>query len=129
MRNCRTIDIEAALVDALDDYTVSAPPIPIKMQPPCVCVWRTGGYRRSYVQDVHQVSIDCYGITPARAQELADELTEVIGDLEGSTLGGVPCYSVDITTLPYNNPDPDRANIARITFAAQIVTRVEHPTS
>lgn len=129
MRNCRTIDIEGALVDALEnDYSISAPPVPANMTAPHVHVVRLGGSRRSYVQDAHSVSFHCYGKSWKKATDLADELTEVVSDFEGGWLGGVPCYKVDITTLPYNNPDPDRGDLARVTFSAQVVTRVSHVT-
>lgn len=125
MIGLRTIDIEGALVDALGD-NVSAAPVPANMAPPWVCVWRTGGTRRAYVQDVHNLSIDCYAKTWASAATLASDTMGAITDLEGQTIGGVPCYEVSVMTLPYNNPDPSRPDVPRVTFAVQLATRVEH---
>jgi hypothetical protein len=124
MQNCYTIDIEAALVEEWADYSAFAPPVTAELEAPCVYIHRVGGSRQNYVQDAHQVSIDVYGATPAAAMELAGELTGKLGDL--TELGGVPVYAIDITTLPYNNPDPDNYSISRATFAATVVTRVAH---
>ena len=128
MRDCYTIDIEAAVVDALaaDDYTASAPPVTADLGAGCIFVHRVGGSRQSYVIDAHSLSIDCYESTDSKACALANELTGWLGDLEGQQIGGVPVYQVRITTLPYENQDPMNRHLFRYTFAAQVLTRVAH---
>lgn len=125
MINCKTVDIEGLLQQYLENlgYTSFAPPVPPDLGAGYVGIYRTGGSTRAYVQDVHQLSIDCYESSEAQAMELACDLTNVIrsiGDL------GVTVYETEVTTLPYSNPDPRRGDLCRATFAAQIVTRTIH---
>ena len=126
MDNCQTIDIEDALQAALNAQGIkaAAPPVPANLKP-CVYIYRTGGYGTNYVQDLHTVDFDVYAETEAEAMEQADELTRWVRSLEGRDIG-VPVYISQITTLPYNNPDPSHYNLPRATFAAQITTRVTH---
>lgn len=124
MDNCYTIDIEAALCETWAEYNAFAPPITAELEAPCVYIHRVGGYRRAYVQDAHALSIDVYGKSAADATATAGELIGILGGL--SELGGVPVYQVEITTLPYYNPDPSNYTFPRITFAATVVTRVNH---
>ena len=46
-----------------------------------------------------------------------------VRDLEGGWVD-TACYSSEVTTLPYNNPDPRHPNISRATFKAQILVRM-----
>lgn len=126
MRNCYTIDIEGALVEALrsDGFSASAPPVTAGLSAGDVVVYRVGGSRMNYVQDAHQLSIDCYHDTAEAAMALACELTGWLGYLH--EVGGVPVYRVELTTLPYDNQDPANRDYRRATFAARIVTRVKH---
>ncbi|MBR2838985.1 MAG: hypothetical protein IKE55_09395 [Kiritimatiellae bacterium] len=122
-----TIDIEAALVEALGAAGVgaSAPPVPATLGAalPWAHVTRTGGSEAAYVQDVHRVDIDVYGSTEAAAAQAAGRLCGLVRSLAGSALGGVPCYSASIETLPYSNPDPRHPTLPRVTLKAQITTR------
>ena len=126
MDNIRTIDIEDALQNALNNagITASAPPVPANLEP-CVYVHRTGGYGLNYVQDLHTIDFDTYETTEAASMQTACELTEWVRALAGKSLG-VPVYIAEITTLPYYNPDPNHPSLKRTTFSAQIPTRVEH---
>lgn len=127
MFNCETIDIESALSDYLSalGYRVCALPVPAELSGGAVVVQRTGGSERAYVQDVHQVTFDCYGETKAAAMQLANTLTRAIRAIVGK-LGGVAVYESSVMTLPYDNPDPNHYTLERATFSAQIVTRVKH---
>ena len=126
MDNCTTIDIEDALQAALnaDGIKAAAPPVPANLKP-SVYVYRTGGYGTQYVQDLHTVDFDCYAETEAEAMAQACQLTGWVRALEGRELE-TPVYISQITTLPYNNPDPSHSSLARATFSAQITTRVMH---
>lgn len=128
MRDCYTIDIEAALVSALaaDGYPASAPPVTADLSAGDVVVYRVGGTRQNYVQDAHQLSIDCYADTDQEACALANELCGWLGDIEGGEVGGVTVYGARPTTLPYENQDPMNRQLRRYTFAAQVITRVSH---
>lgn len=126
MDNCKTIDIEDALQAALnaDGVKAAAPPVPANLGP-SVYVHRTGGYGTQYVQDLHTVDFDCYADTEAEAMAQACDLTAWVRALEGRELTA-PVYIAQITTLPYNNPDPNHPSLARATFSTQITTRVTH---
>ena len=128
MKNCLTVDIENLLQAYLNANRIKAcaPPVPVDLDAGQVIVTRTGGQERSYVQDVHFVSVDCYGDTAAGAMALACLLTEELRNLSGKFLGDVPVYESGCTALPYNNPDPNHQTLARATFSVQIVTRVKH---
>lgn len=123
-----SVDIETALYDQLtaDGYSASAHTIPATLGQnlPHVHVVRTGGYNADRVIDVNSVDFDVYAETQADAMEAATALTGWVRDLEGSTLVA-PCYSAEVLTLPYRNPDPRHPNIGRATFKAQITIRTQ----
>ncbi len=127
-KTCRTIDIEAGLQTllALEGWSASAPPIPATLGEslPHVAITRTGGSRTLMVQDAHSVALDVYAATEAGAMEAADELTAWAVSL--TAVGGVPVHRVELTALPYDNPDPRHPNIARATFTVRILTRTAH---
>lgn len=124
-----SIDIETALYDLLtaDGYSASAHAIPATLGQtlPHVHVVRTGGYTSDRVMDFNSVDIDVYAELQSDAMEAAAVLTGWVRDLEGGTIGGSPCYSAEISTLPYQNPDPRHPNIGRATFKAQITIRTQ----
>ena len=127
MRNCVSIDIEAALQEhlAASGYNACALPVPQELKAGCVIVHRVGGYSQSYVQDVSSVAIDAYGETKVEAMQLACKLTGEVRAVVGK-LGGVAVYAADVTTLPYDNPDPAHYSLERATLQAQVITRVAH---
>ena len=85
---------------------------------------RTGGYNTDRVIDVNNVDVDVYAGTQADAMEAATALTGWIRNLEGGALV-TPCYSAEVLTLPYHNPDPRHPNIGRATIKAQITIRTQ----
>lgn len=123
-----SIDIETALYDLLTaaGYSASAHAIPATLGRtlPHVHVVRTGGFTRDRVVDFNNVDFDVYADTQADAMEAATALTGWVRDLEGGTLV-TPCYSAEVLTLPYRNPDPRHPNIGRATFKAQITIRTQ----
>ena len=127
MYDCRTIDIENALQAALNALGIkaSAPPVPADLMP-CVYVYRTGGFSQNYVQDAHSVDFDCYAENEAAAMARADQITEYVRALPEAQGLSAYVYATSITTLPYNNPDPNHYALARATVSAQIITRVTH---
>lgn len=123
-----SVDIETALYDLLtaDGYSASAHVIPgtLGQDLPHVHVVRTGGYTDDLVMDFNSVDFDVYAETQADAMEAARTLTGWIRALEGGNIV-TPCYSAEVSTLPYHNPDPRHPNIGRATLKAQITIRTQ----
>lgn len=119
-------DIETALYNLLTagDYSASAHTLPASLGQtlPHVHVTRTGGYTSDMVIEFTNVDFDVYAADPAEAMEEASDLCDWVRDLSGKTVG-TSCYSSEVNTLPYHNPDPRHPNISRATFKAQILTR------
>lgn len=115
-------DIETALYEKLNEagYSASAHAIAENLgeHVPHVHVVRTGGYEKGMVIEVNRIDFDVYAADPADAMSFASQLCGWVRDLAGGF-----CYTSEITTLPYGNPDPRHPNIARATFKAQILTR------
>lgn len=124
----QTLDIETALYDRLtaDSYSASAHAIPSTLGTafPHIHVTRTGGYASDLVIESHQVDFDVYAANQAEAMIAASDLCGWIRDL-GATTVGTYCYTSEILTLPYRNPDPRHPNIGRATVKAQLLTRVK----
>lgn len=123
-----SVDIETALYDLLtaDGYSASAHMIPATLGQnlPHVHVVRTGGYTDDLVMDFNSVDFDIYAADQADAMETAQTLTGWIRALEGGNIV-TPCYSAEVSTLPYHNPDPRHPNIGRATIKAQITIRTQ----
>lgn len=121
MRKSR--DIETALYEKLnaDGYSASAHAVPSTLGAnlPHVHIVRTGGYERDMVIETNQVDFDVYDEDAADAMETASELCGWVRELAPDL-----CYTADITTLPYNNPDPRHPTLGRATFKAQLLTRI-----
>ena len=117
-----TRDIETDLYNMLtkSDYSASAHLIPASLgsELPHVHVVRTGGYESDLVVETNYLDFDVYANDAAEAMAAAAKLCGWVRDLTGDY-----SYKSEITTLPYNNPDPRHPNVARATFKAQILTR------
>lgn len=121
-----SLDIETALYSLLAEsgYSASAHTIPAALGNtlPHIHVTRTGGFTSSRVMEFNQVDFDVYAATQGDAMAAASVLCGWVRDLEGTSVGS-PCYSAEVTTLPYNNPDPRHPNLGRVTLKAQIINR------
>lgn len=128
MSTRKSTDIETAIYNLLAaaQYSASAHVIPKTLGTalPHIHVTRTGGYTADRVMEFNSVDFDVYDKTQADAMETASDLCAWVRDLEGEDVD-TPCYSSEITTLPYNNPDPRHPNIGRATFKAQITIRTK----
>lgn len=71
-----------------------------------VLVRRTGGPKRNVVTDGAQVTVESWALTDEAAADLAQEAREILNDLPGQIIGGVPVYRVDEATGPADLPDP-----------------------
>lgn len=126
-----SVDIETALYNALtaDSYSASAHMIPHDLGSTCphIHVVRTGGTTSDLVMESVNVDFDVYAGTSMDAMEAACALCGWVRGLAGGTLV-TPCYSAEVITLPYNNPDPRHPNIGRATLKAQIIVRTQEVT-
>lgn len=118
-----TKDIETGLYDLLssDGYSASAHALPATLGSvlPHIHVERTGGTTQDMVLEPNQIDFDVYDADPAEAMSTACRLCGWVRNLEHTGF----CYSSEVTTLPYDNPDPRHSTISRATFKALIYTR------
>lgn len=127
-----TLDIETALFNILttDGHSASAHAIPASLGAslPHIHIVRTGGSNSDMVIDIHNVDFDVYAADQAEAMTTASNFCAWIRSLAGRT-SGVQCYTSEVVTLPYPNPDPLHPTLARATVKAQIRTRTMEDTS
>lgn len=120
--------VVAEMVTAALGYAASATPIPedLGASLPYVVVYNVGGVRdaRSRVLDTGALSVDVYAETPAQAMDACARVAALIDALPDAG-GAVQVYAAQVTTLPYDNPDPRHPTIPRATCAADVVTRGE----
>ena len=120
-------DIETALYELLisEGISASAHALPVSLGEalPHVHVVRTGGYTSDLVVESNSVDFDVYAADQADAMTAASNLCALVRSLAGMNIGS-PCYTSEITTLPYNNPDPRHPTLGRSTFKALIAIRV-----
>lgn len=123
MRISRDIETEVYTLLTDDGYSASAHRIPASLSEslPHVHVVRTGGYTSDLVIETINVDFDVYAEDEADATEEACALCGWVRDLTGTGT----YYRAEITTLPYNNPDPRHPTVARVTFKAQLITRTK----
>ena len=123
-----SVDIETALYNQLttDKYNASAHAVPASLGSdlPHIHVVRTGGYTTDLVLETNSIDFDVYAADSADAMTAATNLCAWVRELVGKNLD-TPCYSSEISTLPYSNPDPRHPTISRATFKVQISTRTK----
>lgn len=123
----RPIDIEAAVADYASSIglSVGAYPVPRNLGEvlPYTVVQRTGGATVAKVLDEHDVAFDCYAKTWEAASEAASAVCGMVHDMDGQSMGGRYCIMARLRTLPYNNPDPTRPDLPRVTFSATLTAR------
>ena len=121
-------DIETALYELLisEGRSASAHAVPMSLGEalPHVHVVRTGGYTSGLVVENNSVDFDVYAADQADAMTAASNLCALVRSIAGTDLSKTPCYASEITTLPYNNPDPRHPTLGRATFKALITIRV-----
>lgn len=114
-------DVEQVLASAIGE--VHAPPVPTDMEPPWSMATATGGIRTAYVRDARYVDIDTWAYDKANAMADACALVPKVEALAGRTIDGATVERVSVTALPYDNPDPDRPELARATTGYEIVIK------
>lgn len=102
-------------------FDCSATPLPpdFAERLPFVLVTRTGGQTYHVAADLHIMSFDVYAPTWAQAMDAAGDAVEAVRSMRGLFTGGVQFYVPDCN-MPYNNPDPNRADVPRVTFTATL---------
>lgn len=125
-----SIDIEDALRLAItcQELPASAPPFPPSFTVPFCMVKAVGGDTHDLVIDRLAVTILVYAETWAQAQELAQLAMARVRATEGTWIGTEVrgrsfVYYVEIDALPFNDPDPERNDLARWSFNASIHIR------
>lgn len=121
-------DVETALYEHLIalNWSASAHAVPSTLgeRLPHVHIVRTGGYTNDMVIEENQVDFDVYAEDSADAMTYASALCGAVRELAGNSIGST-CYDSEVTTLPYDNPDPRHPTISRATFKARILTRTK----
>lgn len=126
----KSIDIEDALRLVVSDATLpaSAPPLPPSFTTPRCLVKATGGDTTDIVLDRLAVTVQVYADTWAEAQAYAEAALERIRAAEATTIGTEArgqgfVYHVETDALPFNDPDPERNDLARWSFNLSIHIR------
>lgn len=127
MQIVEPIDIEDALrqtLTRLSGIKCYATPLPPSYDEdmPCALIQQIGGARRSVVVDEHDVTISVYAASYAEADSVARRLAAIISAL--STYDGTYCYT-EISSLPYDDPDPLHTSTYRVSFTAAVTCRGE----
>ena len=118
------IDVEAALAA---DLGVHAPPVPPSLGSvlPYCAVERVGGGRADLVVDTHYVSFDVWAATWEEAQGEASRLLAAACSLPRDPSASGTWCAVTVDGMPYDNPDPRRPDLARVTFFVAATCRAE----
>lgn len=121
MRYARDIETELQARLTADGYSASAHALPAGLDGSLhIHVVRTGGTTSDLVVETSNIDFDVYANDQADAMTGATNLCAWVRSLSGTM-----CYSAEIMTLPYSNPDPRHPNIGRATFKAQLITRTK----
>ena len=105
--------------------SVSAPPLAQTFQNhlPHVLVTRTGGSRLNMVIDQHAVSVDVRASSWSSAVTAANRIAGMVVSLPDDTEHLTQWRTVQITALPYSNPDPQHPTVPRVSFTALLTCR------
>lgn len=127
MQIVKPIDIGYALSEDLGEYVAAEcvpSPAPDDMEPPMVCAMPTGGTEQTAVSHEYSVRLDCYALTYSDAIELANEAAGVVASLPlRNPQSGRSYATASINATPYENPDPLRPQIPRVSLRAEVGVR------
>lgn len=112
----KPIDIEAMLCGLMPVSSLCAP-LPPRFETPLAYVTRTGGEQIEPNLDAHAVSVDVYADTWQEANDAARDCVEAVRKSAGDAI------RVATANVPYDNTDPSRPDLARVTFTARIIER------
>ena len=120
------IDIEDALQALLtaDGYNACAKPLPANFTAPHITVDLLNAADVNAAQAVYNVDFDVRADDYAGAVSTACAIADWARKLEGSTIGGVPCYRVDTLRIGRAAPDPSNQQKILATVSAGLRLRV-----
>ena len=129
-----SIDLADAIQQALNEegHNASASPLPAdfdSLLPYSRIQTLNGGYRSDVVVDTRTVLVETWAADMEAAVAECAAVVARIVELQGSILGGVPCYSVDLTSLPAEDSDPYHKDLSMASATARVRTRVKHTTT
>lgn len=117
-------DTAAELAETLTAYGLNAVPLPVPETLgdtlPLAVVEPLGGARTTLTIDQTAVTVGVYGVDELEAQQAA---ALAVGILDAMQYETSTWYRADITTLPYNDPDPRHPTIPRWSLAATVWAR------
>ena len=122
--------LSSALVELPDGYYFVMPDgnmvrVPIQLPAlPHVHVVRTGGTTSDMVIEETNVDFDVYAEDQADAMTIATKVCGWVRDLPQQKIDFL-CYSAEVVTLPYANPDPRHPTLGRATLKALIRIRTK----
>ena len=121
------IDVAAAVRAWLEDHGVHAcaEPLPhdLAAELPITLVQPIGGQRTVHVLDRHAIRLYTWASTHGEAIVECGRAMAVLEAAVGDYIGGVPCYRVASTSLPYPAHDPLHPDIPRAGTTADVYAR------
>lgn len=126
-----SIDLADAIQSALNDlgHDASAVPLPADFDqrlPFTRVTTLEGGTRVDRVLDRRTVLLETWAQHMDEAIAELNTIVAEVCDFEGSLLGGVPCYRVDIYGLPAEDHDPYHKDLQMASATVRVATRVRH---
>lgn len=113
----KPIDMEALICEMLPIDALCAP-LPSGFGMPLAFVTRTGGEQIEPDLDAHAISVDVYAETWREANEKARACVEAVR--LSATSGRIRFATANV---PYDNTDPSRPDVARVSFTARVIER------
>ena len=121
------IDAADAIQSWLNDHGIHAcaEPLPRDLtgELPITLVQSIGGSRTARILDRHAVRLYTWAESYEDAMDECRRALAVLEAAEGDRIGGVPCYRVASTSLPYPAHDPLHPDIPRVGTTADVYAR------
>lgn len=121
------IDVADAIQTWLNAHGVNAcaEPLPHDLADdlPMTLVQPIGGVRTARVLDRHAVRLYTWADTYEDAVAECGRALATLEAAEGDTIGGVPCYRVAASALPYPAHDPQHPDLPRAGVTADVYAR------
>lgn len=116
---CMAVDI-----GELTDAECVPSPAPDDIAENLVCFMPVGGSEQTLVSHEYSVRVDCYALKYGDAIELANDVAGLVASLPfRSPSSGRHYPTASINAIPYENPDPLRPQIPRVSFRAEVGVR------
>lgn len=121
------IDVAGAVQAWLNAHGVSAcaEPLPRDLAAalPVTLVQGIGGQRTARILDRHSIRLYTWAESYDEALAECARAVATLEAAEGGAIGGVPCYRVAPTALPYPAHDPSHPDIPRAGTTADVYAR------